>query len=79
LRDPDFRADCRRIAKRAGVSVDRVNLAWATLLRLRLIKTTSTGRWRHQTGLAQLPERAFRRVALARIRESAGCASGTTG
>jgi transcriptional regulator with XRE-family HTH domain len=79
LRDPDFRADCRWIAKRAGVSVDRVNLAWATLLRLRLIKTTSTGRWRHQTGLAQLTERAFRRVALARIRESAGCASGTAG
>jgi len=71
LRDPEFRADCRWIAKRSGASVDQVNLAWATLLRLRLIKTTSAGRWKDETGLAQLTEIAFRRVALARIREAA--------
>jgi transcriptional regulator with XRE-family HTH domain len=76
-REPEFRADCRWIAKRTGATVDQVNLALTTLLRLRLIKTTSANQWRDLTGLAQLTEPAFRRVALARIREGSRYAAGT--
>jgi transcriptional regulator with XRE-family HTH domain len=71
-RTPGFRADCRWIAGRTGASVDQVNLALATLLRLRLLETTPAGEWKDATGLPQLTEREFRRIALARIRESTG-------
>jgi hypothetical protein len=70
-RDPEFRSDCRWIAGRTGTSVDQVNLALATLLRLQLIRTTSAGEWTDLTGLEELTETAFRQIALARIRESA--------
>jgi transcriptional regulator with XRE-family HTH domain len=68
---PGFRADCRWIAERTGASVDRVNLALATLLRLRLLKVTAAGAWQESTGLAPLTEHGFRRMALARVREYA--------
>jgi transcriptional regulator with XRE-family HTH domain len=76
-RMPEFRADCRWIAERTGTSVDQVNLALTTLLRLRLLGTTPAGKWTDSTGLPQLTEREFRRIALARIREIAGSPGGT--
>lgn len=69
---PGFQPDCRWIAKRTGASVDQVNLALATLLRLRLLSVTPTGAWKESTGLEPLTERAFRSLALARVREYAG-------
>lgn len=76
-RSPGFRADCRWIAGRTGASVDQVNLALATLLRLRLLETSQSGKWTDVTGLPQLTERGFRRIALARIREGARSFRGT--
>jgi hypothetical protein len=78
-RRPGFRADCRWIAERAATSVDNVNLALATLLRLRLLETNSAGKWADSTGLPRLTEREFRRIALARIREGARGVRRTTG
>ena len=66
-REPGFRADCRWIAEQASVSVDEVNLALTRMLRLGLID----GEWRDRTGLAPLTERAFRKLALDRVREKA--------
>jgi transcriptional regulator with XRE-family HTH domain len=68
---PEFRADCRWIAERTGASVDQVNLALATLLRLRLLTVTANGAWVQSTGLAPLTETAFRHMALTRAREYA--------
>jgi hypothetical protein len=78
-RTPGFRADCRWIAGRTGASVDQVNLALATLLRLRLLETTPAGEWMDSTGLPRLTEREFRRIALARIRKGAPALRGTAG
>jgi transcriptional regulator with XRE-family HTH domain len=78
-RAPEFRLDCRWIAESTGASVDRVNLALATLLRLRLLKTSATGEWADSTGLPHLTEREFRKIALARIRESTRAARGIAG
>ena len=66
-RAPDFRPDCRWIARQAGVSVDDVNLALTRLLRLGLID----GQWKDRTGLPRLGEREFRKLALARVQEKA--------
>jgi transcriptional regulator with XRE-family HTH domain len=68
---PGIRADCRWIAERTGASVDQVNLALTTLLRLRLLTVSSDGAWVESTGLAPLTEPAFRRMALTRVREYA--------
>ena len=70
-RAPGFRADCHWIAQQTGASVDQVNLALSRLLRLRLLEANSAGKWTDLTGLPQLTEREFRKVALARIREHA--------
>jgi transcriptional regulator with XRE-family HTH domain len=78
-REPGFRADCRWIAERTGATVDQVNLALATLLRLRLLETTPAGEWADSTGVPRLTEREFRRIALARIRESARGVRGAAG
>lgn len=66
-RKPGFRLDCRWIARQAEVSVDEVNLALARLLRLGLID----GRWQEQTGLAELTEGEFRKLALLRVQTKA--------
>ena len=70
-REPEFRADCRWIAERAGVPVDEVNIALARLLRLGLIELAADGGWRDRTGLARLSLDEFRRLALARVRKKA--------
>lgn len=70
-RTPEFRADSRWIAEQAGVDVDQVNRALSRLLRLRLLRVSADGEWMDQTGLPRLSERRFRKLALARIRETA--------
>ena len=66
-RAPGFRADCRWLAQRAGVGVDKINLALTRLLRLGLID----GQWKDCTGVEQLTEREFHKLALGRVREKA--------
>jgi hypothetical protein len=66
-RSVGFRADCRWIARQVAGSVDEVNLALTRLLRLELID----GRWRDCTGLVELTESEFRKLALARVRKKA--------
>jgi hypothetical protein len=66
-RHPGFRTDCRWIARQTGVSVDEVNLALTRLLRLGLID----GQWHEQTGLSDLTEPAFRKLALERVQRKA--------
>ena len=66
-----FRGDCRAIAKQAGVSVDRVNIALARLLRLRLLEIEPGGRWKDLLGPEQHEPASFRKLALIRIRELA--------
>jgi hypothetical protein len=70
-RSEGFRPDCRWIAEQTGVPVDVVNVALTRLLRLKLIEMGPGGEWRDRTGLAHLDERAFRREALARVRQKA--------
>lgn len=66
-----FRADSRWIAAQAGTTADAVNLALSRLLRLRLLQLESTGRWSDQTGIVQLTEARFQKLALTRVREMA--------
>ncbi|HLW98059.1 MAG TPA: DUF4423 domain-containing protein [Candidatus Acidoferrales bacterium] len=68
---PEFRADCRWIAKQIDAPVDEVNLALSRLLRLRLLEMKASNQWADTTGLQPLTERDFRTLALARVRESA--------
>lgn len=68
-RQPGFQADCRWIARQTRESVDNVNLALSRLLRLGLLELTSTGEWKDRTGLCQLTELEFRRLALLRVRQ----------
>jgi hypothetical protein len=68
---PEFRADCRWIARQIDTDVDQVNLALSRLLRLRLLEMKAPNKWTDTTGLPQLTERDFRNLALARVRESA--------
>lgn len=70
-REPEFRADSRVVAEQAGVSVDRVNIALARLLRLRLLEIGPGGRWKDLLGPGSSTAAAFRRLALNRIRELA--------
>jgi transcriptional regulator with XRE-family HTH domain len=67
-RVPDFRADSRWIAGELGVSADEVNLALSRLLRLRLIETGGGAVWKDLTGLTEVEESSFRKIALARAR-----------
>jgi hypothetical protein len=70
-RSPQFRADCRWIAEQAGTTVDEVNLAFSRLLRLGLMEVKAKDRWVDLTGLPQVSETAFRKLALERIRQKA--------
>jgi transcriptional regulator with XRE-family HTH domain len=70
-REPAFRADCRWIAKQIGVGVDEVNMALSRLLRLGLLEASAKGKWKDLTGLPQLNEPEFRKLALSRVREKA--------
>lgn len=66
-----FRTNSRVISKEIGVSVDRVHVALARLLRLRLLKLGSGNRWKDLLGAGRHTESAFRKLALVRIREMA--------
>lgn len=70
-RAPRFRADCRWIAAQLDTNVDRVNIAFSRLLRLRLIAANGGNTWTDLTGIPELTERDFLGMALARVRESA--------
>ena len=70
-RQRGFRADCRIIARQVGVSIDRLNVALARLLRLRLLEIEPGGRWKDLLGTGQHEPASFRRLALIRIRELA--------
>lgn len=66
-----FQGDSRSIAQTLGVSVDRVNVALARLLRLRLLEIGRDGRWKDLLGQKRPTEAGFRKAALIRIRELA--------
>lgn len=68
-RTREFRPDCRWIAEQIGASVDDVNIALSRLLRLRLLQIKESGKWKDLTGMPDLTEKAFRKLALARVRE----------
>jgi hypothetical protein len=68
---PGFRKESRWIAQQAGVSVDQVNIVLQRLLRLGVVSMRPREAWRDLTGLRTLTEKAFRRVALARVRKMA--------
>ena len=63
--------DTRSIAEATGLAVDALNVALARLLRLGLVEAPAGVPWRETTGLPRLTEAAFRRLALARVREKA--------
>jgi hypothetical protein len=44
--DPEFRADCRWLASRSGLSVDDVNRTLFTLISTGRIQLIATDRWR---------------------------------
>jgi transcriptional regulator with XRE-family HTH domain len=66
-----FRKDSRWIAQQTGASVDQVNIVLQRLLRLGLVSMQPGQAWHDLTGLRALTEKAFRRVALARVRKMA--------
>ena len=68
-RTSGFRPDVRWLAKEIGVSVDDVNLALSRLLRLRLLEVNAAGVWKDASGLPELTEREFRKLALKRARK----------
>jgi transcriptional regulator with XRE-family HTH domain len=70
-RSVHFSPDCRRIARQAGVTVDDVNIALQRLLRLRLLATTSKGKWVDRTSPRARSEAEFRRQAMAQVRKLA--------
>ena len=67
-RRADFRYDSRWMAAEIGTSADEVNMALSRLLRLGLIEISAGGAWRFTTGLEELTEAAFRKLALAKVR-----------
>jgi hypothetical protein len=71
IRLPGFRNDSRWIAQQAGASVDQVNIVLQRLLRLGLVTMPASQAWRDLTGLRVLTEKAFRCMALARVRKMA--------
>jgi transcriptional regulator with XRE-family HTH domain len=66
-----FRGDSRLIAKQVGVSVDRVNVALARLLRLRLLEVKPRDKWKVLLRSKEFTEAAFKKLALVRVRELA--------
>ena len=70
-REFGFRPGCRWIAEQAGLSVDAVNMALSRLLRLRLLEVDAAGKWFELTGISEMTEPAFRKLALDRVREKA--------
>jgi hypothetical protein len=46
-----------------------VNLALSRLLRLRLLEVNEDGKWKDATGLPELTEKEFRKLALKRARK----------
>ncbi len=70
-REAGFRADCRWIAERASLNVDAVNMAFSRLLRLRLLEVDASGKWVELTGISEITEPEFRKLALDRVREKA--------
>jgi hypothetical protein len=70
-RKPEFHADSRQVAAALGVTTDEVNLALSRLLRLRLLNISPGGTWSDATGMSNLTEDSFRKLALARVREHA--------
>lgn len=70
-RTPGFRGDSRLVAERVGAFVDRVDVALARLLRLRLLEIRPGRRWQDLLASARLTESGFKKLALVRIRELA--------
>jgi len=70
-RKKGFRGDSRVLAKQLGVSVDRINIALARLLRLRLLELGPAGRWKDLLGPGHRSDSDLQKVALIRIRELA--------
>jgi transcriptional regulator with XRE-family HTH domain len=69
---PEFRPDCRWVAKQIGVSIDEVHIALSRLLQLRLLQIGRTARWEVLlTGSERISEDHFRKLALTRVRERA--------
>ena len=62
-RAPEFRADCRWVAEQTGVSTDKVNLAVEPSAAPGLLEM-SGGCWTERTGLRELTENEFRKIAL---------------
>ena len=67
----EFRKESRWIAQQTGATVDQVNIALQRLLRLGLIDMQPGEAWRDLTGVRELTEKSFRRVALVRVRKMA--------
>jgi len=63
-RSAEFRPDTRWIADRAGVSIDRVNMALTRLLRLGLLRIQDVRQW---LPVEAATEQQFRATALARV------------
>jgi transcriptional regulator with XRE-family HTH domain len=70
-RTAGFRSDSRWIAEQAGTTVDEVNVAFARLLRLELLRTDAAGRWIAGLRGDVRSERDFQRTALTRVRKKA--------
>ncbi len=68
---PGFRKESRWLAQQVDASIDQVNIVLQRLLRLGLISMPPGDAWHDLTGLRALTEKAFRRVALARVRKMA--------
>ena len=71
LHETDFVADVRVVARRLSVTADEVNLAVARLARLGFLAMLRPTEWRDVHALGLASNAAFRRRALARIRELA--------
>jgi transcriptional regulator with XRE-family HTH domain len=70
-RTREFRSDSRWVAEQTGATVDEVNIAFARLLRLELLRTRADGRWVVTNGQKVRSEREFQKLALTRVREKA--------
>ena len=57
------------ISKQIGASVDEVNIVLSRLLRLGLLEMDGSAKWRETTGLEEITEGSFRKIALARVRQ----------
>lgn len=71
-RTPEFQSDTRWLAEKIGVPVDEVNVALSRLLRLGFLSVENAAHWEDRTGLVELSETEFRKLALARVRRELG-------